>query len=87
MEALACAKPVLISNQVNIWREIESAGGGIVAEDSLKGTQELLRRWLALSADDRLAMGLAARTAFEKNFSIEYASQRMLNVINNDSPC
>ena len=87
VEALACAKPVLISNQVNIWREIESAGGGIVAEDSLKGTQELLRRWLALSADDRLAIGLAARTAFEKNFSIEYASQRMLNVINNDSIC
>ena len=25
VEALACGKPVLISNQVNIWREIEAA--------------------------------------------------------------
>jgi glycosyltransferase involved in cell wall biosynthesis len=28
VEALACCKPVLISNQVNIWREIETTGGG-----------------------------------------------------------
>jgi len=78
VEALACGKPVLISNQVNIWREIESAGGGIVAEDSLAGTRELLKRWKDVSGN---ALGFKARQAFEKNFSIDRAAQRMMSVI------
>lgn len=28
-EALACGTPVLISNKVNIWREIQAGGGGL----------------------------------------------------------
>lgn len=37
-EVLACGKPVLIPNQVNIWREIIQ-GSGIVDDDMLEGTQ------------------------------------------------
>src|SRR5690606_25014299 len=36
-EALACGKPVLISNKINIWREIESDNAGFVAEDTVDG--------------------------------------------------
>ena len=31
VEALACGKPVLISDKVNIWREIEADGACLVA--------------------------------------------------------
>ena len=84
VEALACGKPVLISNQVNIWREIEDSGGGIVADDSLPGTQQLLSRWKELSRDAQLSLGLNARKTFEKNFATESAARRMLSVISND---
>jgi glycosyltransferase involved in cell wall biosynthesis len=84
VEALACGKPVLISNQVNIWREIEDSGGGIVADDSLPGTQQLLSRWKELSRDAQLSLGINARKTFEKNFATESAARRMLSVISND---
>jgi glycosyltransferase involved in cell wall biosynthesis len=32
VEAMACRVPVVISNRVNIWREVESAGAGLVTE-------------------------------------------------------
>ncbi len=48
VEALACSKPVLITNKVNIWREVIANGCGLVADDTLKGTQELLERWIDL---------------------------------------
>ncbi|MES2089822.1 MAG: glycosyltransferase, partial [Pseudomonadota bacterium] len=45
-EALACGVPVLISNQVNIWREVQQAGGGLVDTDDLEGTGRLIERWV-----------------------------------------
>lgn len=81
VEAMACGKPVLISNQVNIWREIEAVGGGIVADDTLKGTQELLGYWDNLSVEEKLAMGQQARVSFEKDFAIGPASSRMFEAI------
>jgi len=38
VEALACGVPVLISDKVNIWREVEADGAGIVGSDSVEGT-------------------------------------------------
>ena len=41
-EAMACSKPVLISDKVNIWPDIDRAGAGLVAPDDLAGTHDLL---------------------------------------------
>ena len=40
-EALGCGTPVLISDKVNIWREIEADGAGLVDDDTVDGTSEL----------------------------------------------
>ena len=45
VEALVSGKPVLISNQVNIWRQIKAAGAGIVASNTEEGASELLTKW------------------------------------------
>lgn len=48
VEAMACGLPVVISNKVNIWREVESAGAGIVigcnAEECMQAMAWLLDR-------------------------------------------
>jgi glycosyltransferase involved in cell wall biosynthesis len=72
-EALASSLPVLISNKVNIWREVEQAGAGIVEEDSLEGVCRQLRKWAVFRPEDRLAMRLAARDCFERYFEIDSA--------------
>lgn len=81
VEALASGKPVLISNQVNIWREIENAGGGIVAPDTLHGTEQLLSRWADMSRDAKIAMSQKARAAFESHFSIGPAAHRTMEAL------
>src|SRR5256886_6713007 len=64
-EALACGTPVLISNKVNIWREIEADGAGYVENDDLNGTANLLRRWLATSPEVRAARSEERRVGEE----------------------
>jgi glycosyltransferase involved in cell wall biosynthesis len=83
VEALASGTPVLISNKINIWREIEGAGAGYVENDDLAGTANLLRRWLATPAAARSAMRGNARKAFANRFEIERATESLLAVIAN----
>ncbi|WPP52895.1 glycosyltransferase [Catalinimonas niigatensis] len=84
VEALACSKPVLISNQVNIWREIKTEGSGLVADDNLKGTQALLEGWLQLTNEEKTTMRRNAKMTYKKNFAIEPAAQRLLNAISTE---
>lgn len=80
-EALACGKPTLISNQVNIYREIEDAGAGVVRPDTLQGTIDLLRVWIDTPAEDKQAMGLAARACFIQCFDIKQTSADILSLV------
>lgn len=80
-ESLACAIPVLISNKVNIWREIEADAAGIIAPDTQSGTNTLLSTWFALSDDERRSYSYAARSCFEQRFTIERAAQSLLAAV------
>ncbi len=74
VEALACGTPVLLSDKVNIWREIEADGAGLAAEDTAGGTAELLRRWFALRESEQAVMGERARWSFVERYQIDRAT-------------
>lgn len=78
VEALSCGCPVLISHKVNLWREIEADGAGLVAADDLAGTRDTLRRWQALGAGERGAMRASARRCYESRFQIDEATRGLV---------
>jgi glycosyltransferase involved in cell wall biosynthesis len=80
-EALACGTPVLLSNKVNIWREIVSDNAGFVAADTLQGTSELLNRFASLEENEQTRLRKNARSAFEARFRIEEAAAHLLRVL------
>jgi len=80
-EALACGKPVLISNKVNIWREIESDAAGFVDEDTVAGTVRSLQRWLALDTEAYALMAGRARQCFVRRFHVQQAAERLVEII------
>ena len=81
VEALACGTPVLISNQINIWREIEADGAGFVENDDLAGTTALLKRWVATAPDIRARLKERAQECFTGRFEIERATDSLLKVL------
>lgn len=81
VEALACGKPVLISNQVNIWKEIESSNAGFIEEDTLEGTTNLLSKWTLLPTEDKLKISKNARMCYEKFFAVAPAAQHFFKAI------
>jgi glycosyltransferase involved in cell wall biosynthesis len=79
-EALSAGKPVLISDKVNIWREVIQAKAGLVAPDTQAGATQLLREWEGLGAEGREAMSQQARPCFEEHFSVEGSVRDFLKV-------
>lgn len=68
VEALACGKPVLISDQVNIWREIAEANAGFVEADTEEGAVRLIKRFMARKDAPEIAE--RARECYLSRFAI-----------------
>jgi glycosyltransferase involved in cell wall biosynthesis len=88
VEALACGKPVLISNQINIWREIAEDGAGMVEEDTEGGVEKLLRQFLdarrAEGGDLRAEARSKPRECYLKRFAIGPAVASLSRALKED---
>lgn len=80
-EALACSVPVLISDQVNIWREVKEFDAGFVEADTVEGTTKMLRQWLHTLGADLAKMKVNALECFASKFHIEQAARSLLRVM------
>lgn len=79
-EALACGVPVLISNKVNIWREVLADKAGMVADDTLNGAKQLLNAWLDLPAEIQAEYRRQAIRTFQSKFEIRQAAESLIEV-------
>ena len=86
VEALACGTPVLISTQVNIWREITNDGAGLAEPDTTEGTYQLLSRWHALDAAAVMRLRAAACRSFEHRYEIGAAAHSLVAVLQSVRP-
>jgi glycosyltransferase involved in cell wall biosynthesis len=76
-EALACGLPVLLSNKVNIWREIAEDQAALIETDDDAGTRALLTRWMALDEKARNGMRENARRCFSNRFDVQYTALQL----------
>tara|TARA_B110000438_G_scaffold44820_1_gene44821 strand:- start:69 stop:1166 length:1098 start_codon:yes stop_codon:yes gene_type:complete len=77
-EALAVGTPVLITDKVNLWREVEDDRAGTVSTDDLSGIRSLMREWKNPSFS-KLAAN--ARPCFEKRFTINTAARNLAALV------
>lgn len=80
-EALSYGTPVLISNKVNIWREVQADGAGIIEDDTPEGTEQLLRRHLAQTPEEKSAMRAAASASFAERYEIGKVADSLVSTL------
>lgn len=81
VEALACGRPVLITDKINIWREIEQDGCGIVGDDTTTGVMNLISAWLAQKNETETSISERAKLCFETRFDISCNAKRITDVL------
>jgi glycosyltransferase involved in cell wall biosynthesis len=80
-EALGCGKPVLISDKINIWREIAAARAGLVEPDTQEGTRALLTQWFVQPPEARAGMAQAAQAVFQQRYTVEAMATGLINAL------
>ncbi len=78
-EALACHLPVLITDKVNIWREIQAHRGGLIAHDDEEDFARIIHEFLIKTDDEKQCMADGARAAFVEHFNIETIALEMID--------
>jgi len=77
VEAMACGKPVVITDRVNICRDVENAGAGFVTSCEPAKIAEALIAVLQNPAHGK-EMGMKGRRLVEEKFTQESAAKQML---------
>lgn len=80
-EALACGLPVAIAEPVNISADVAAARAGLVHADTVAGTIEALRSWLALAAGEKQQMGVRGEQLFGERFDFSSVARALLPVL------
>ncbi len=85
VEALASATPVIITDRVNIWREVAEAGAGTIVNDTKDGVAEGIASWCdTMSPADIAMMRERALACYQREFRIEGAARRLVELISRD---
>jgi glycosyltransferase involved in cell wall biosynthesis len=79
-EALACGRPALLADKVNIAPQIAADGAGLMQPDTQEGTDELLREWIAMPAERRIAMGEQAAKTFRARYDMEGTARAVIKL-------
>jgi glycosyltransferase involved in cell wall biosynthesis len=71
VEAMACRKPVLVTQQVNIWREIKASDSGWILETSTaENIEKMLKIILETNPFELIQKGQNAYKNFEEKFTV-----------------
>ncbi|HTV09728.1 MAG TPA: glycosyltransferase [Candidatus Aquilonibacter sp.] len=86
VEALASARPVLLTHPVNISADLEADGCALVEPDTQEGITRLLARWLDLSPAQRSEMSIRAKEIFARRYDMRRNAETILRVFERPQP-
>jgi glycosyltransferase involved in cell wall biosynthesis len=76
-EALSCGLPVLITNKVNIWREIKKYKAGIISKDNSESFRKIIIEWFKKTLNEKNKMRGAALRCYKDLYQIDNVAKRI----------
>jgi glycosyltransferase involved in cell wall biosynthesis len=82
VESMVCQTPVVISDQVNIWHQVQKAGAGIVVNCDTNSVANAIN-YLLNNPDEAKSMGVNGRIAAKESFSWSNITLNLTKVYRN----
>lgn len=79
-ESLACGRPVLLADKVNIAEDIAADGAGFMEPDTPEGTLNLLQRWIDTSPQQREQMAEQSHRTFHLRYDMQETAKTIIQL-------
>jgi glycosyltransferase involved in cell wall biosynthesis len=79
-EALACGRPALLTDKVNIAEDIAADGAGLMESDSFDGILHLLKEWITMTPAERKTMGLRALACYDRRYDMRQSAKAIIGL-------
>jgi glycosyltransferase involved in cell wall biosynthesis len=79
-EALACGKPVLLADKVNIAEDIAEDKAGLMELDTPAGTLRLLQGWISMTVQERQEMAERAYQCFNRRYDMRENAKAIIRL-------
>jgi hypothetical protein len=73
--------PVLITNKINIWREVQAGNAGLIVNDNIDGLVDGLQDMCALSVSQMEQMAVNSRKCYLERFDLKTNAMEVLNIM------
>lgn len=83
-ESLGCAKPVIITNKVNIYKQVEKFKAGLISSDTFEGVLDSLMKWIEMDSKSKSIIGENAFGLFKNKYQSKDAVERFITFLKND---
>jgi glycosyltransferase involved in cell wall biosynthesis len=80
-EALFCGVIPLMSDKINIARDIAAEGAGIMEPDTLDGTRRLIQRFCDLSEAEKCLMRTRSLACHQNRYALRNAAQEVYRAL------
>ncbi|TCL07335.1 glycosyltransferase [Sodalis ligni] len=80
-EALSVSTAVIISDKVNIWREIEANNAGLVCKDDVNSITDAISLWMNMPDNEKNEMRASASCCFDNHFDITKTAKDLSNIL------
>jgi glycosyltransferase involved in cell wall biosynthesis len=84
-ESLACGRPVLLTDKVNIADDIAKDGAGLMEPDTAEGTLQLLNRWIKMTSAERILMGQRALDCYNGRYDMRRSAKAIIGLFETKS--
>ena len=84
-ESLACGRPVLLTDKVNIADDIAKDGAGLMEPDTAEGTLQLLNRWIKMTSAERILMGQRALDCYNGRYDMRRSAKAITGLFETKS--
>jgi glycosyltransferase involved in cell wall biosynthesis len=79
-EALACGRPVLLADKVNIAEDIAEDGAGLMETDTPAGTLRLLQTWVGMSPQEKQDMAVRAYQCYHRRYDMKENAKAIIRL-------
>ncbi len=83
VESLSMSRPVITTNKVNIFKDIENSDAGFISKNNINSFAENIKKFLLLNKNEKKKMRINANKCFNKYYNLKFNQKEFIKILKN----